>query len=216
MYEWTLATIRAKVRAITGELSTYQMTNTEIDGYINQFYQNELPRLLNHSEFTEWFDFNTANGEDGYYEIENLDSGDGENLIGIDAEYVTVAGTPITVYFDKVSFFGLWPEDETHDAGTPTDMLIEGRSIWLRPPPDATYAVKFKVTRKIPTALTEDTDEPLDQSWGPVIAYGASVLVMEDAGRDTTKVEKRRNYYVALASRDGILRDGDKTTQRGF
>jgi hypothetical protein len=192
------------------------MTNADIDDFINQFYQNELPRLLNHSEFAGWFEFSTADGDDGQYDIESLASDDGENIIGIDSSYITVDGSPITAYLDRASFFTLWPEDVTHDSDKPMDMLIEGRSLWLRPPPDDAYTVKLYVTRKIPAELANDTDKPIDQSWGPVIAYGASVLVMEDKGRDATKAEGRRNYYVALANRDGILRDGGKSTRRGF
>lgn len=216
MKEWTLSTIRTKVRSITGELSTYQMSDDDIDSAINQFYQNELPRLLNHSEFSEWFTFNTADGDDGEYSIEALDSGDGENIIGIDPSYITVNDEQVSVTYDRESFFVEWPEDETHDTEQPTDMLIEGRSIWLRPPPDDTYTVKFKVTRKIPVALSGDDDNPIDQSWGPVIAYGASVNIKDDSGRDSTKEEKKRNYFIALANRDGILRDSGRTTRRGF
>ncbi len=216
MKEWTLSAIRSKVRTITGELSTYQMTNAEIDDYINQFYQNELPRLLVHSQFTEWFTFNTANWESGKYSLDSLALNDGKNIIGIDGEYVTVAGNPIKVWYDVDPFFAKWPESETHDSDEPTDMLIEGRFLWLRPPPDNTYAVKFKVTRKIPTALSGDSSTPSDASWGPLVAYGASVILMDDAGRDSSKAESRRNYYVALASRDDILKDEDRETERGI
>ena len=80
MYEWDLTAIRSKVRSITGYLSTGQMADATVDGHINQAYQNELPRLLGHTQFHSWFTFDTV-ASTGDYDIDALASDDGANII---------------------------------------------------------------------------------------------------------------------------------------
>jgi hypothetical protein len=215
MYEWTLATIREKVRAITGYLSTGQMANADMLIAINQFYQNELPRLLGHSQFHSWFTFNTVDGT-GSYTIDDLASDDGANIISFDGSYITIDDIDATVYYDRSTFFGLWPESDTWEEDVPTDMLIEGRTIWLRPPPDAVYVVKMPVVRKCPVALADDSDKPLDPSWGPMIAYGAAIGILAEKSRDFTKAAGMRDYYLAIARSDEAHRLKDQSAARSF
>lgn len=215
MYEWTLAAIRTLVRDVTGYKSTNQMADATVDGWINQFYQNELPRLLGHSEFHSWFTFNTADGDLGKYVIDTLATNDGANIIGFDDSYVTVAGVDVSVYYDRALFFSLWPEDVTHEEAQPTDVLFEGRNIWLRPPPDAIYEVSIPVTRKCPAALTAIVN-PLDPSWGPLIAYGAAVGILASKARDITYVAGMRDYHLALARADETHTRKNQRSAPGF
>ena len=206
MYEWTLTTIRSKVRSITGYLSTGQMADTALDGYINQAYQNELPRLLGHTQFHSWFTFNTADGDGGEYTIDALASDDGANIIAFDGSYITIDDADASVYYDRAAFFAIWPEGETYTEGTPTDILIEGRKIWLRTIPDDAYEVKIPVTRKCPEALEEATDKPLDPSWGPLIAFIAAEIILLEKGRDVSTAEAGKRYYLSLAGYDDAHR----------
>ena len=184
MYEWDLTAIRSKVRSITGYLSTGQMADATVDGHINQAYQNELPRLLGHTQFHSWFTFDTV-ASTGEYTIDDADA---------------------SVYYDRAAFFALWPEGETYTEDTPTDILIEGRKIWLRPPPDDAYEVKIPVTRKCPEALEEATDKPLDPSWGPLIAFIAAEIILLEKGRDVSTAEAGKRYYLSLAGYDDAHR----------
>lgn len=205
MYEWALAAIRSKVRSITGYLSAGQMSDATINGHINQFYQNELPRLLGHTQFHSWFTFNTVASTTEYV-IDTLASNDGANIIGFDGTYITIDDEDATVYYDRATFFSLYPEGETYTETVPTDVLIEGRRIWLMPPADDAYEVKIPVTRKCPEELSSDTDTPLDPSWGPLIAYGAAEIIMMEKGRDITPVEQAKRYYLSLAGYDDAHR----------
>ena len=205
MYEWTLAAIRSKVRSITGYLSTGQMADAIVNGHINQAYQNELPRLLGHSHFHSWFTFDTV-ASTGSYAIDSLASDDGENIIAFDGSYITIDDADASVYYDRAAFFALWPEGETYTEDVPTDVLIEGRTIWLRPPPDDAYEVKVPVTRKSPEALDDDADTPLDPSWGPLIAFIAAEIILLEKGRDVSTAEAGKRYYLSLAGYDDAHR----------
>lgn len=205
MYEWDLTAIRSKVRSITGYLSTGQMADETIDGHINQAYCNELPRLLGHTQFHVWFTFDTV-ASTGEYTIDDLASDDGANIIAFDGSYITVDDADASVYYDRAAFFAIWPEGETYTEGTPTDILIEGRKIWLRTIPDDAYEVKIPVTRKCPEALEEATDKPLDPSWGPLIAFIASEIILLEKGRDVSAAEAGKRYYLSLAGYDAAHR----------
>jgi hypothetical protein len=216
MFEWDLTAIRAKVRSLTGRKVEAQLSTAALDGYINQFYQNELPRLLQHTQFEDWFDFDTADGDGGEYTIDALETNDGANILEIDFSYVTIDDAIATVYTDRALFFSAWPEGITYDEDQPDSILIEGRSIWLRPPPDGVYNVKFKVRRKIPAALVNATDKPLDASWGPCLAYGASMTIKDDSDQDSSKDQNKLDYYLTLANRDTVFRKSNQQAARSF
>ena len=55
----TLATIRTKVRRLTGRPSPQQITDTQIDEYVNTFYQYDFPEHLRVFSNTSTFKFMT-------------------------------------------------------------------------------------------------------------------------------------------------------------
>lgn len=215
MYQWTLSAIRTKVRTITGYPSTAQMSNETLDQYINQAYQNELPRLLGHSQFNTWLTFDTVAGT-AMYVIDDIADGDGADIVAIDDGYVTVDGYEVFVLYDRWTFFSIWPEWDYDEDGQPEYVLIEGRNIWLKPTPDDAYEVKIPVIRKCPAALSDSDDTPLDPSWGPIIAYIAAEAILLDRGRDVTTVEAAKKYYLSLANYDDAHRMRNRSAQRSF
>ena len=62
----TLATIRTKVRRLTGRPSTQQITNSQIDEYVNTFYQYDFPEHLRVFSNTGTFKFMTEANVDQY------------------------------------------------------------------------------------------------------------------------------------------------------
>lgn len=51
-----LSDIRTKVRALTGRLQTYQLSNTDLDSRVNEFYQRTLPmELTPEALVTGWY-----------------------------------------------------------------------------------------------------------------------------------------------------------------
>ncbi len=59
MSTWTLAEIRQKVRQVTGRLSSDDLSNTQIDDYINKYYQFTFPAELKLESKLEILNLNT-------------------------------------------------------------------------------------------------------------------------------------------------------------
>jgi len=57
---WELADIRRKVRNITGRKSTQQLTNAELDDYINDYYVYDFPAELKTDKIRDYYDFITT------------------------------------------------------------------------------------------------------------------------------------------------------------
>ena len=60
MATWTLADIRQKVRQVTGRLSPAELTNTQLDNYINQYYQYTFPAEVKLERQHTFYEFLTT------------------------------------------------------------------------------------------------------------------------------------------------------------
>lgn len=171
---WTLAKIKTKVRSLTGRSSTGELSEADLLDAINNYYKYNLPVDLDINELNSFFEMTT---EAGVGDVA-LDS----DMLSI-TNPVTVDGDAIKLYMDVRYFFELYPRSDegstTYDE--PVSCLVYGRSFYLRPIPDSVYTIKAAV-KKRPTALAEDTDRPLNDKWGPVIAYGSAVQILLDNG----------------------------------
>lgn len=66
MPDSTLTAIRTKVRRLTGRPSTTQLTNAEIDEYVNTFYLYDMPEILRLFSLKTVFSFMTTANVDQY------------------------------------------------------------------------------------------------------------------------------------------------------
>ena len=181
--QWTLEEIRAKSRRYSGRLSTNNLSDTELDVYINDFYQNDLPGILGVHEFELWVTFNLVIN-DGDVNID-VDIPGGVDIHVIEQPF-TVAGNLVNFFTDPVRFHELWPEGgEPYTSGDVQDVLLLGRDLYFRPPPDSADEVKFLVKRTSPAALLAG-QSPVDQRWGKLIAAGAAKIILEENGEDST------------------------------
>lgn len=57
---WTLADIRQKVRKVTGRLTPGELSNSDLDTYINQFYQLTFPAELKLEKKHTYYEFLTS------------------------------------------------------------------------------------------------------------------------------------------------------------
>ncbi|MFQ5685091.1 MAG: hypothetical protein ACE5GV_00375 [Candidatus Scalindua sp.] len=97
-----LAAIRLKVRRLTAKPSTNQMTNDELDDYINTFYQYDLPEHLRLLNLKELFTFTTAPNIDTYAFTQNLN-------LTVEGP-VRVGGYTARLYLSREAFFNDYPE----------------------------------------------------------------------------------------------------------
>jgi len=59
MANWTLAEIRQKIRQVTGRYSLQEITNDQIDEYINKYFQYTFPAELKLDRFHTFYEFVT-------------------------------------------------------------------------------------------------------------------------------------------------------------
>jgi len=173
---WTLAEIRAKVREITGELTTEDIEDADLNNRINDFYRNIFPLEVYVAEFEDWFTQATADEDGGEYTVSQDYLRLMTPMTTMDSDDVLAT---VKFYQDKDEFFHLYPEEADPTEARPAAALLYGGKLYLRPEPDAIYTFRAACIKK-PDALTEST-APVDVRWGPCIAYGTAIeMLMED------------------------------------
>lgn len=66
MSEWNLAEIRAKVRQVTGRFATSELSNSQMDEYINKYFQFTFPAELKLERFESFYEFLTSPNQQSY------------------------------------------------------------------------------------------------------------------------------------------------------
>ena len=111
----TLADIRLKVRRLTGRPSAQQITDDQIDEYVNTFYLYDMPENLRLVTLTSNFEFMTEANVDTYdmATIQVTVPGGTQNAVDV---YYNVhqpafcAGYRINFAQDQSVFYGNWPK----------------------------------------------------------------------------------------------------------
>lgn len=178
---WTYADIAAKVREITGRLSVNQLSSTALLADVNEYYRDIFPVEVLPPELKGWYTFNTSDG------------------VGTQALPSTVFSVKAPVYINNDDArlwtdIGRFHQEYPHDYTTkdvPTDMLLFGRTLYIRKIPNSTYEVRLNCV-KYPVAIKDDltelaafannTDVPQNTLWGPAIAYGTAIEILKANG----------------------------------
>lgn len=111
---WTLADIRNKVRQVTGRLSSNQISNAELDTYINNYYQFTFPAEVKLERQHTYYEFNTVPLQRDY----TLPNGTYTN----NETPIYVQYMPTYYYQDPVVF---WAENP-RNFGNPTPWTGDG------------------------------------------------------------------------------------------
>lgn len=254
---WTLADIRSKVRAITGTPSTDQLSDSDINNEINNYYIFTMPFELKEQITNQFLQFNTTPGVDIYsfpggyftdqpgayadgfpmifyqdpdiffqdwpqqYAVDNIATGDGvtTNFIGglqnppiiIGTLFITAddptgfqqvvtdngdgtlsgdgTGTinyltgayNVTFTTAPASIAVIYAKYQGYASNRPQGVLFFNNEFTLRPVPDQAYHILMQGYIK-PVSLTNDGDTPLQEEWGLLIAYGASLEIFSNRG----------------------------------
>lgn len=98
----TLQAIRQKVRRITGRLSANQLSNDEIDFYVNTFYLYDFPEHLRLQTLEKNYVFSTAPNVEKYsFPIEAYVSNNTP---------IYISGYAVGMYQEQSSFYARWPK----------------------------------------------------------------------------------------------------------
>lgn len=192
---WAVANVISKFRELTGRLSSNQISDADVLIEINRYFQYIFPGEAQISEFRGWYTFNTT-ASTGSQDIP-----DSVTEVGYPA-YIN--DDEVTFWLDVQRFYEVYPHDyDTEDL--PVDILLLDRSLIIRPIPDDTYEVRLRKKSSTPDALTSGN---LDNSlWGPAIAYGTSIMFLEDRGDNGTADELKEVYKFHRATvRDQFIR----------
>lgn len=106
MAGWTLVDIRNKVRAISGMPSTDQISDSELNNYINNYYIYVMPMELKEQIQNNFLKFKTTPGVDVY----SFPAGYFTDSPGAYAD-----GFPMVFYEDPDIFFQDWPQQYAVD-----------------------------------------------------------------------------------------------------
>ena len=98
---WLLSDIRATARKLTGRPSVNQLSNQELDTYINRFYTQELMAILKLDDLASWWRFSTME-QVGEYDIP-------ANVASISG-LITANGDAVDIYTDPKVFNSLYQE----------------------------------------------------------------------------------------------------------
>lgn len=66
MSQWTLSEIRQKVRQVTGRYSPQELSNEQLDVYINKYFQYTFPAELKLERFHTYYEFLTVANQQSY------------------------------------------------------------------------------------------------------------------------------------------------------
>jgi len=263
---WTKADIRAKIRNVTGQPSEEQMTDSEINDRISNYYNLTMPFELKEQITNQFLQFKTTPGIDVYafpsgyftdqpgayadgfplvfyqdpdiffqdwpqqYAVDNIATGDssttnfsgglqnppiiigslfitaddpsgfqqllsdnGDGTLSGDGNgtinYLTGAYTA-NFNIAPASTANIYAKYQGYSGNRPQGVLFFNNEFTFRPVPDQAYAILMQGYIN-PQALTLDSDTPLQEEWGPVIAYGVSLEIFSDRG-DTANIDR---YY---------------------
>lgn len=272
---WSLSDIRTKVRAITGRPSLDQISDDELNTYINNYYVFTMPFELKEQITDQFLTFKTEPGVDVYsfpggyftdspgaysdgfpmvfyqdadvfyqdwpiqYAVDNIATGDGvtnafsgglqnppliigslfiasddptgtSQVISDDGlgvltgdgvgtiNYLTGAYTASFTAIPAASAV-IYAKYLGYSGNRPQGVLFHDNQFTLRPVPDQVYQIQMQGYIK-PTALSNDSDTPLQEEWGPLLAYGAAVEIFNDSG-DTENFDR---YYPMLKRQENI------------
>lgn len=254
---WTLATIRNKVRNLTGSPSSEQISDSDINEYINNYYVLTMPFELKEQITNQFLAFYTTPGQNVYsfpsgyftdqpgayadgfplvfyqdpdifyqdwpqqYAVDNIATGDGVTsafsgglqnppviigslFIAADdptgtqqlltdqgdgtltgdgsgtIDYLTGAYT-VTFTSAPAASAVIYAKYQGYQGNRPQGCLFFNNEFTFMPVPDQAYRIQMQGYIR-PTGLTADGDSPLQEEWGPLIAYGAALEIFSDRG----------------------------------
>ena len=194
---WDYQTIIAEVRGLVMKRSSNQISNIEIGKKINQYLRFKFAQEVNPIELRDNYEFVTIDGTQEYTIDQDTVTGFEGSVFVSETDTI---GDPATMWQDPSLFYLQYPTEDltSSDEGEPTDFLYGSGKFILSPVPDAVYYIKMPCIIR-PSILSNPTDVPSAngreyEEWGPVIAHGASVDILEKAGEDD-RLERVMQWY---------------------
>jgi len=180
--------IKERVRLNLGWSDASDLSNERLEEAVNYIYTRRIPNILNWEGLQAWAYIDLANGDSGDYPFSTrlLDASGGtaygDRVRSLTAPFVLII-TPtssvfLDVYFKPYEFWEKFVPVTTETAAQPTHVLVDKKTVHVRPVPDGTYIVKVLANLR-PAALTLAADEPTED-WAEGLIRGATAVLLED------------------------------------
>lgn len=163
--------MRTRWRRVTGKPSAYQISNGDIDTVINDYYQDEFVQQVCPPELKGWYEFST---------VASTGSQDLPVTVGSIQAPAYIDGERVDLFTDIGGFYDIYPLSDTTEH-EPQALLLEDRSLIIRPIPDDVYAVKIRKFAR-PEELSGNSSAPLKNSWALSIIYGSARNHLQEEG----------------------------------
>lgn len=222
MAYWPFSKVKSKVREYAGKPTEIELTDANLLDEINFYLVEVLPLELMTDSLRGYWVQSVASElvtlPDSIISIEEpmtLDYGTPPQ--GYDPNYFfdplaenVIYWNALIVYTEPQKFFEIWPNNQTWTVGQPYALLLYGRKLLFRPPPDQTYTFRSPAMIKA-SALVSAGDVLLRDLWGQFIAYAvAHKLVSEegDAVRESVLI-RRKAWAKGLCDKTDLINQSD-------
>jgi len=204
---WTTTYILKKVRQLTGRLHTGQISEVDLLALVNEYYLTVFSLDASLPSEERFWTFVTTAVETGAH---NWDSGITaiKSPVFAESAALSINEYPINIFYSKEIFYNIWPNDVVngYTRAQPQDMLVMPGSIQIMPPPNGVYTINATAEYGVVTALDLSTVNPSDETFGPVIAYGAAITLHNSKGEPelAANLTGMYQYYLKIMNRKGL------------
>jgi hypothetical protein len=164
----TLSKIRTKVRRLTRSLSDNQITNAQIDEYVDDFFLYDFPEQLKLNALHQTFTWTCSPYIDTYLTNANASV---NALVNFNQNYIAlnkpvfIGGQAVNYYQDETEFYNTWPKIQTQvNIGT-GDGVTEAFTYTLSNRPIAQNSVLISAVDGNYDKLAA-TDDPINTAQG--------------------------------------------------
>jgi hypothetical protein len=208
---WTLTELRSRIRYLTGKRSTGQLSDNDLDGFINDYYENRFPVEVQPERLKSSVTQATSVDDNGQYTLSN----DIVTLLTDEENSpVTINGRRIKVYENRKNFFDQFPKD-TGAAYCITDPTL---AVGSTPQNVAYSAFSYRIEQYSYSADASAVGTALSGDTVPQNTYGAWRLEIDSDG--TVSIEAAADngtgYDTPAAAVEGIANESSTSAAMGY
>jgi hypothetical protein len=175
-----LERIRVKVRRLTRSPSSTNITDAEIDQYVNDFFTYDFPEHLRSWALRESFTFVRQPNIDRYTTDANANV---TGLVNFQQNYINVeqplyiAGNPSYYSEDRTEFFSMFPQNQSiQNIGIGDGTLAQNFSGTINNKPILQRSVLFSTTGNNNESISA-TDSPVDVEFGDLVDSDSGLTI---------------------------------------
>lgn len=200
---WTQQDVRDRVRKLAGRKTVGNLSDAALDKAIDEYIKNTLAVELPGHRLNEVF-FTTITAVAGQTTQDESPIG---SILYIRGN-PTCDGVPMTLHQDRDFFYERFPQDQSYENSTPTDILFHGIGFTWMPPAVGGEEIVIPIYPTVPYGVGDAEFQTYGfGKFGRLISFGTAVDILLDGG-DFETAQNIANVYATLlnlANRETIL-----------